>query len=98
MDFEAEWRGDVLRLTGELDMAAVERFEAAALTAMDHSDLVIDLGELAFIDSSGIRSLMKVARGVEPCRLRLRSPAAAVRKVIDLTGIADAADNITVEV
>ena len=96
-DFEVEWQGDVLRVAGELDMAVAERFEATALSGSDRTDIVVDLGELVFIDSSGIRSLLRVAQAVSPRCVRLRSPAPSVRRVLDITGISRAAPNVTIE-
>ncbi len=62
------WRarsGLTIKLAGELDSATsaelVERFEQA-IPALDGRELVIDLGEVSFIDSSGMRAIIVIER------------------------------------
>jgi anti-anti-sigma factor len=87
--FAATWQDGVLRLEGELDLAAEERAATALrnrpLTA---NDLVIDLSGVTFMDSTGIRVLETVAMGPEAIRVILRSPQPLVRRVLELVGIA----------
>jgi anti-anti-sigma factor len=49
-----------VRLTGELDMAGVDHFERllAADQAPETGTFVLDLRELSFIDSSGLRAVI----------------------------------------
>lgn len=62
---EVERRGKLLflSLSGELDLASVESFEQAVRSSSDRAKEVaavaIDLRDLAFIDSSGLRALLK---------------------------------------
>lgn len=80
-----------LRLNGELDVAEADALiERAAEALPEHGDLVFDVGELTFIDSSGVRALVTVA-GMMPQggRLVLRAPTSAVRRVLDLVGLSD---------
>jgi anti-anti-sigma factor len=62
--FEADARqvGDlvVLSLTGELDMATAPELHQAVERAQDQGPIVVDLRELEFIDSMGIRALIQV--------------------------------------
>jgi anti-sigma B factor antagonist len=52
-----------LALVGELDLACVPRFEALVASAFVMTDRCrVDLQELAFIDSSGIRALLRARR------------------------------------
>jgi anti-anti-sigma factor len=54
---------------------------------LERSDeLTLDLIELMFIDSSGIRAILALAECAKGS-LVLRHPSDAVRKIIDLTGI-----------
>jgi anti-sigma B factor antagonist len=50
----------VVSLTGELDMATAPEFERAIERAQGGSAIVVDLRELTFTDSTGIRSLLQV--------------------------------------
>ena len=79
-------------LSGEFDMAGCEDFETAvrALNGDRLRELTIDLGELTFIDSSGIRALLESKRLAEEEGLMLlvRVPEdGQVRQVLELTGI-----------
>jgi anti-sigma B factor antagonist len=81
----------VIQLSGELDLAnanAVERELQLALA--DDGRVVLDLGDLTFIDSTGIALLVTAAAGNGDGRVRfLRSRAAGVTRVLELTGVAD---------
>jgi len=50
----------LVSVIGELDMATAPEFEQAVELAQDGSTIVVDLRELTFIDSTGIRALLKV--------------------------------------
>lgn len=83
----------VVALSGELDLAnagALEREIQAALAGSD-GRVVIDMGELSFIDSTGIALLVNAAgEDNREGRVRfLRSRAAAVTRVLELTGVAE---------
>jgi anti-anti-sigma factor len=90
--FTASWQDGVLRLSGELDLATDEDLLSAFRSAYDDaSEVILDLSELEFIDSTGIRAFVTIAREASPRGVVLRSPRRAVRKVIDLTRLQDAA-------
>ena len=87
-------RGSVrlLRLAGEFDIAGVDRFER--LLAMDHlppsATMVLDLRELTFIDSSGLRAVVVADQRVRADGGRfivVRGPA-RVNDVLEMTGVA----------
>jgi anti-sigma B factor antagonist len=50
----------VISLTGELDMASAPEFEDAIDGAQGGSPIIVDLRGLTFIDSMGIRALLRV--------------------------------------
>jgi anti-anti-sigma factor len=87
------------RLAGELDMATASLLtDALSAPAAEDGDLVLDLDELAFIDSSGIRSLLMVAEELGTHgRLILVGPSEPVDRTLRLVGI-DRADNIEIRV
>ena len=89
----------VVRLSGEFDMGGCDQFDAAVrmLGADGLRKIVIDLAELTFIDSSGIRSLLDTKRRAEEQGLDLvvRVPEnGQVRQVLELTGVGTGAIEI----
>lgn len=77
----------MFRLEGELDVAETDGF-LAATGDVDGGDVVLDLRDLAFIDSSGVRALLQLAdRMDEGDLLILRNPVPAVRRVFDLVSL-----------
>jgi anti-anti-sigma factor len=80
----------VLRLTGDLDFASFGLLDAPLQTLqMDgRSDLVIDLSDVGFIDSTGLRVLLQahrraLARGRT---LLIRGASAQAMQLFRLTG------------
>jgi anti-sigma B factor antagonist len=82
-----------LALAGELDIAEVPRLEHALDGAIADSvgAFVVDLSELEFLDSSGIRLLLRARAllGRDDRSLVLVCPHGPVRKAIELTGVSD---------
>ncbi|MFB3739884.1 MAG: STAS domain-containing protein [Candidatus Velamenicoccus archaeovorus] len=71
------------RLLGELDMAVTARLlERLEPACSDRGDLVLDLDGLEFIDSSGIRALITVSRGLRAGDLVLQGPRGEVAKAL----------------
>jgi anti-sigma B factor antagonist len=81
----------MLRLSGELDLAEADGLiDAASAVVPDEGDLVLDLTDLTFIDSSGVRGLVTISGLLHGGgRLILHDPAPAVRRVLDLVGIGE---------
>jgi anti-sigma B factor antagonist len=85
-------------LRGDLDLSAVKAFEQTLRGAIDHGGpITLDVTELAFMDSTGVRLLIHTAQRLEGhgC-LILHGANEAVRRVIDLTGIDDRVENLHV--
>lgn len=77
----------VLWLTGEFDIAAIDECQATVDAVLDaQREVVLDLSELTFLDSTGIRAFLIVA-GKVGGGVVLRKPTPSVRRVLDLTGI-----------
>ena len=91
-EVRSEFRGGACRLTviGELDIATTPQLEEAARATITPGvrDLTIDLGEVSFMDSSGLRLLIVLNEraSAEGWVLRLLQPAGAVLAVLALTG------------
>jgi anti-anti-sigma factor len=96
IEFESAREGGdyIIRVRGELDLAQCETFEAEIRNALksDASAILLDLGELTFIDSTGIRALL-IAVGLSEAngrRLRVaRDTSHAVQRTFDLTGVGE---------
>ena len=82
----------LLRLNGELDMAGVDHFERlrAADRVPETGTFVLDLRELTFIDSSGLRALIMADQRVrsEGGRFIVVRGPDRVNQVMEMTGVA----------
>jgi anti-anti-sigma factor len=80
----------VLSLAGELDLANAGTL-AAQLEQGTEGEVVLDMTELEFIDSTGIALLVathrRLNRAEEVCFRLVGSESAAVRRVMALTGL-----------
>jgi anti-anti-sigma factor len=73
----------VIAVSGELDLVTEPQLEAALANAVGRP-VTIDLSELAFMDSTGLRALLSAAR--EYADLQLRGPLEpAVQRLLELT-------------
>ncbi|HEV7562296.1 MAG TPA: STAS domain-containing protein [Solirubrobacterales bacterium] len=89
----------MIQLDGELDLANAAALEQELDAALRNGNarVIVDMSELTFIDSTGIALLVTAAGGADgngdgngEGRVRfLRSRAAAVNRVLDLTGVAE---------
>jgi anti-sigma B factor antagonist len=81
----------ILELTGELDMASATllRTEIEAALESDAQRVVLELSELKFIDSTGIRTLLNARQqsSGSPGRLTIRGAQGLVEKVLGIAGI-----------
>jgi anti-sigma B factor antagonist len=79
-----------LRLIGDLDLSTLEAFRSGVDDLTGPADVTLDLSELAFIDSSGIRAMLQVhlALRAEGRRLVLLAPTPFVRRVFDTLELA----------
>ncbi|MEU7378653.1 MULTISPECIES: STAS domain-containing protein [unclassified Streptomyces] len=71
-DEQGEW--SVLRVAGELDLmtSPVLRQRVHEVVAQGRHDLVLDLSEVFFCDSSGVGVLIAARRLIRSCQGRLR--------------------------
>jgi len=81
----------VVELIGELDLdgaSAVEE-ELLAVEASDAESIVVDLSNLEFIDSTGIRLIVMAADRSEGGRFALLRGPKQVHRVFEITDLAD---------
>lgn len=81
----------VLVVRGEIDIASVAELESALDLALADRHLVLDLTEVTFVDSTGLRAFiiandLAVARGG---RLTLAASPGPVRRLLDITGVGE---------
>lgn len=79
----------VVSLSGELDLTNVRRVESVLedIVTTGTGRLVVEMSGLEFMDSSGLALLASVARKVP--EVELRAPSLIVRRLIELTGLAE---------
>ena len=72
-----------MRLSGELDLVSAPEFEAAVAGAAEQP-VRVDLSELAFMDSTGLRALLSAARDYPTLTLQgpLQPP---IQRLLELT-------------
>jgi anti-anti-sigma factor len=88
--FAETFEGAVARVRGEIDMATAPAIGVAVLPAIDKGLLELDMTDVAFIDSAGVRMMVDIARRAEsaPLALRLVAPQGSiVHRMLELTGV-----------
>ncbi|HUR84418.1 MAG TPA: STAS domain-containing protein [Solirubrobacteraceae bacterium] len=81
-----------MEIIGELDLDGAPRLEAELMRveATDAPSIVIDLGRLEFIDSTGIRLLLMAAdRCSDSARLSILKGPRQVHRVFEITDLVD---------
>lgn len=92
----------IVRLVGELDIADADTAVAALAAVIETEPAVaVDLSGLSFIDSHGIRALLRVrqAAAEHSSRLVLVSPQDAIRrtlKLVDLDAVFEITDDVSI--
>ena len=85
--------GMTLSLSGELDLSTVQQLEREVATSVDGSAglVVLDLRELGFLDSAGLRILLRLQQRVTGAGgdLVLVKGPRRVHRVFELTGAED---------
>jgi anti-anti-sigma factor len=77
----------VMWLSGELDMANADSFLERTMGHLDgQPTAVLDLSALTFLDSSGIRAILRMAK-VRTEGVVVRNPQPNVRNVLEIAGV-----------
>ena len=86
--FTAEARDStwVVAVGGELDLSNVAELSAALESAAAHGAVVLDLSELAYLDSSAVEALIVRARRGAPVRV-VCPPGSIVRRTLEILGL-----------
>jgi anti-anti-sigma factor len=90
---EAANGDQVVRVDGELDIASAPDLEAVLLRPRArHDRVILDLGALRFMDSTGLRVLLRASAAAKEGRweLFLRDVPPNIRRLFTLSGVQDA--------
>jgi anti-anti-sigma factor len=83
----------VLGVRGELDAYSAPGLEeqVTKLIGEQADDVVLDLSQTGFLDSSGLRAILTAQRRLIESggQLRLRAPSEAVTRLLEITGLQD---------
>jgi anti-anti-sigma factor len=84
---------DGARLTGELDLLVYEKADIALSPLFEApGDVTLDVSDLTFIDSSGIRLFVRLARAIHDRGvLHLRGASPHIARVFQVAGLPDLA-------
>lgn len=92
IDFEAGRNQLTVRLVGELDEHTATQFREAVEARLDEDegrDLLLDLGAVSFIDSSGLGAILGRYKRISQTERRMAFVAASpqVRRILELSGL-----------
>jgi anti-sigma B factor antagonist len=88
--------GQTLRVAGEIDMSCSEALREQVAQALRAGSVTLDMTDVEFIDSSGVRALLQAAaelNGQGPIRIL---PSPVVARILEIVGL-DARPEIQLE-
>ena len=89
----------VVGVRGEIDLQTAPELAAVITSVIDrgHLSVVVDLAETTFMGVAGLRIIEAATDRLGPSRngLSLRAPSAQIRRLLDITGLAESSTLIT---
>ena len=88
--FQVTSTDDGWKVTGEIDMSSSSALSDAFGNYNGNGSsggVVVDVDEVTFIDSSGLRVLVDLVNRVDPGRVTLLNTPSSVRRLLELTGL-----------
>jgi stage II sporulation protein AA (anti-sigma F factor antagonist) len=81
--------GEVVRVSGELDLATVSDFEQTLSQRDASARIVLDLTECTFLDSSAVRAIVRAATRSEAAggALAVVAPETGIRKALEIARV-----------
>jgi anti-sigma B factor antagonist len=83
----------IVVLEGELDLSSAPSLQAEFAAALEdlESDLVLDIGALSFIDSSGLAMFVTLDKSLQSrgANLIISNPTPSVRRLFQITSLED---------
>lgn len=93
MEFAPDRERVTMRVVGEIDLATADAVEKPLLDLFDtgFAHVVVDLRDVSFMDSSGIRVLITAHQHAESLGARLSTVVGAsrIRRTLELSGAID---------
>jgi len=88
-----------VRIRGDLDMSNTDALTTALTEAASGGDVLADLSDVTFIDSSALNAVVASARALASSgqRLTLGPRSAVVDRVLEITGLAAGTDDFDVQ-
>jgi len=81
----------IARVAGELDIASAPRLREELIVCISagHADIVLDLTDVVFLDSTGLGVIVGVLKRARTLGgdLRLVCPGASIRRVFEITAL-----------
>ena len=88
MTIQVQVRRDGLAVSGELDMASAEDFREFAKTVIEPTrEVVLNIADLTFVDTSGIRAILRLAETACPNGVVLRWPPNNVLRALEILSV-----------
>jgi anti-anti-sigma factor len=88
LTIQVQVRGDGLAVIGELDMASADDFRDFAKRVVDPTrEVVLNIADLAFVDSSGVRAILRLAETACPNGVLLRWPPNNVLRTLEILAV-----------
>ena len=88
MTFQVRATEAGLAVSGELDMASAGEFWELATSTLDPTrEVVLDVADLTFVDSSGLRAIVRLSEDVCPYGIVIRSPRGNVLRLLEMLSI-----------
>jgi anti-anti-sigma factor len=79
----------LIRVEGEVDLANAEELAGALRAGGDGAGIVLDLREVPFMDSTGLKVILIASRDLDQPLNVVCGAGSAVRRLLDLAGVAD---------
>lgn len=93
LDVQQFGTGAIIRVCGELDAYSAPRLEelGSGLIADSVGELVVELSETSFLDSSGLRAILTLHQrvGNDGGVFAIGNPSESVMRLLEITGLAD---------
>lgn len=89
--FGIDVRGGVISLSGDLDAHTAPRLDEVITEVMRAGvePIVLQMSEVGFVDSSGLRSMIRARNEGGDRSVVIQSPSAATLRLLEITGMTD---------
>lgn len=90
--FAVSVEGSIISMSGDLDAHTAPQLDAAvdSLMSSGDGDIVLEMESVGFVDSSGLRSMIRARNdGGDDRQVIIRSPSAATLRLLEVTGMTD---------